>query len=158
MAEEIWRQHLDTVYDVSDIGRVRNRDTGCDMKLSPDGDGYLRWNCCHNGKETTTKVHRAVAIAFIANPDGYDTVDHRKNKEKTNNRVVNLRWATMSMQLRNQSIRGAIHFKGVSQNGKKYVARIKIDGKRVNLGTFATAELASAAYNARHTAEGFDII
>lgn len=159
MAQEIWRKHLETMYDVSDLGRILNRDTGRVMKLTPIGKGYLTWNCCENGLQTKTYVHRAVAIAFIANPEGYETVDHRKSKEITNNCVSNLRWATVSMQNRNQSIRGAVLFKGVCKtaNGEKYVAKIKINGKMVHIGTYATPEEASAAYNARHTAEGFDV-
>ena len=159
MAEEIWKQHLETMYDVSDLGRIRNRDTDLVIKLSPDGAGYMQWNCYHNGKKTNTNVHRAVAIAFIANPNNYETVDHKESKEITNNCVSNLRRANHSMQSRNQAIRGAVPFKGVSKtkDGEKFRARIRIDGKKVHLGTFETPEEASSAYNARHTAEGFDV-
>ena len=87
---EIWKQHLDTIYDVSDLGRIRNRQSGLILKLSPSTVGYLQWTCCDNGLQTKTLVHRAVAIAFIPNPDAYETVDH-KNHDKTNNRVANLR-------------------------------------------------------------------
>jgi len=157
MAQETWRQHLDTVYDVSDLGRVRNGKSGRIIKVAPNQKGYLQWVCCHNGLETSTKVHRAVAIAFIPNPNNYETVDHRKNKEITNNCVSNLRWASLSMQERNKSIRGAVAFRGVCKCGEKYRARIQINGNRVYLGTYDTPELASAAFNVRHTAEGFDV-
>lgn len=144
------------MYDVSDIGRIRNRNTGYVLKLQTGGDGYLGWSCHHNGKRITTKVHRAVAIAFIANPDEYDTVDH-KNQNNTDNRVTNLRWASRSMQERNKSIRGEIPFKGVSKTGEKFMARIVINGKKVYIGTFVSPDLASQAYNARFSAEGYDI-
>jgi len=153
---EIWKQHLETMYDVSDLGRIRNRKSGLILKLTPDTVGYLKWICCHNGEKTTTKVHRAVAIAFIPNPDAYETVDH-KNHDKTNNRVANLRWATVSMQMRNRAAFGAIPFRGVSKHGEKFQAQIWIDGKDVYLGIYETPELASQAYNARYNAEGFDI-
>lgn len=154
---EIWLQHLETMYDVSDIGRVRNRKTGRVMKLGTTKKGYMRWICMHNGKRITTMVHRAVAIAFIANPNQYETVDHIENQEKSNNRVENLRWANQSMQMRNQCIRGEIPFKGVTKVGEKYRAQIRIDAKKVNLGTFVSPEEASQAYNTRFSASGFDI-
>lgn len=43
------------------------------------------------------KVHRLVADAFIPNPDNKATVDHI-NRNKIDNRVENLRWATMLEQ------------------------------------------------------------
>ena len=156
---ETWRKHLETIYDVSDLGRIRNRKSGRLMKLVPNSNGYLTWGCYENGLLTRTLVHRAVAIAFIANPEEYLTVDHKEHAEITNNRVTNLRWANQSMQMRNQSIRGEVPFKGVCKtaNGEKYVAYIKINGKLVYLGTYDSPELASSAFNARKTAEGFDI-
>lgn len=39
-------------------------------------------------------VHRLVAIAFLENPDGKETVNH-KNKDRACNTVENLEWMTM---------------------------------------------------------------
>jgi len=155
MEEIIWKRHLDTIYDVSSIGTVRNRETGKNIKLSKKSTGYLVWGC-YNGLKVDTYVHRAVALAFLPNPEGYPTVDH-KNQNKTDNRLENLRWASVSMQNRNQSNRGEVPFKGVSKDGKKFRARIKINGKTVHIGIYGTAEEASASFAARFTQEGFDV-
>ena len=47
-------------------------------------------------------VHRLVAETFLENPNNYPTVDHI-DRNRNNNNVSNLRWASYSMQLRNTS-------------------------------------------------------
>lgn len=48
------------------------------------------------------QVHRLVAECFIPNPEHKPTVDHR-NRDSTDNRVSNLRWATYKEQVENSS-------------------------------------------------------
>lgn len=45
------------------------------------------------GKQHTVHVHRAVAEAFVENPNGYTDVDHIDN-DKSNNSADNLQWLT----------------------------------------------------------------
>lgn len=61
----------------------------------------------NNGSRYIRLVHRLVAEAFIPNLDNKPTVDHI-NRDKTDNRVSNLRWATHSEQNFNRRHRDPI--------------------------------------------------
>lgn len=73
------------------------------------------------------KVHRLVADCWIPNPDPekLKTVDHI-NQVKTDNRVENLRWADMKLQIHNRKI--------PNNNAKsKTVYQYTLDGKLVKI-------------------------
>lgn len=53
-------------------------------------------------KKKSYFVHRLVAETFIPNPENKPTVDHI-NRDTTDNRLLNLRWATYSEQRDNSS-------------------------------------------------------
>ena len=58
-----------------------------------DTDGYFM--LCYKGRPY--KVHRLVAQCFVPNPDNKYSVDHI-NRNRSDNRASNLRWATASEQ------------------------------------------------------------
>jgi len=65
--------------------------------------------------------------------------------------VSNCRWVSSTAQARNRrkissKKTSSIH-KGVSKSGDRFVARITIDYKTHNLGTYSTQEYAAEAYN-----------
>ena len=64
-------------------------------------DGYELVNLYKDGKQKTFQVHRLVAEAFIPNPENKPTVDH-KDRNKLNNCVENLTWATAKEQAMNR--------------------------------------------------------
>lgn len=76
-------------------------------------------------------------------------IDH-KNLNRADNRWSNLRSASASQNQHNTSLQrnNTSGFKGVHWYAarRKWRARIKVDGKEVSLGSFLTAEEASAAY------------
>lgn len=77
-------------------------------------DGYELVNLYKDGKQKTFQVHRLVAEAFIPNPENKPTVDH-KDRNKLNNCVENLKWATTKEQAMNRD------YKTRRTRGKKIV-------------------------------------
>lgn len=73
---------------------------GRELKLRKDKDGYLRFNTTIDGKHQTILVHRLVASTFLGErPDGL-VVDHI-DRDKSNNRVDNLRYVNGAENVRN---------------------------------------------------------
>ena len=95
MAEEIWCpiKGYESLYEVSDQGRVRSLKFGKERILKPGrmSKGYLFVSLYKNGEQKKCKVHRLVAKTFIPNPDNLPEVNH-KDEDKTNNKVSNLEW------------------------------------------------------------------
>ena len=61
------------------------------LKPGVNNDGYLCVNLYKDGKYTSYKVHRLVAMAYIPNPENLPEVNH-KDEDKTNNCLQNLEW------------------------------------------------------------------
>lgn len=86
-----------------DVYRLKTSLPGVELfivcKQSVNSDGYKQ---VRTSKSRGDKVHRLVATAFIDNPEGKPTVDHI-NRIRSDNRVDNLRWATMKEQSDNSA-------------------------------------------------------
>lgn len=96
MTREEWRDIEDYPnYEVSNIGRVRNKNTGRILSQNDNGCGYLHVSLWKDGKGCSKYVHRLVGEAFIPNPENKETINH-KDLQPYNNFVDNLEWATYS--------------------------------------------------------------
>lgn len=87
-------------YEVSTLGNVRNKDTPKKF-LKPfnvdDAYSQVRLSLGSRDKYKVIAVHRLVAFAWLDNPNHKNIVNH-KNRNKYDNRVENLEWATPSEQ------------------------------------------------------------
>ncbi len=90
-------------YAVSDQGFVLSKNTMRLLKGCVDSVGYPCLNIYHNKVRRHVRVHTLVADAFLVNPNDYKYVDHA-DRDKTNNKVDNLRWCSHSETHRNKGI------------------------------------------------------
>jgi hypothetical protein len=91
--KEEWREFQKyNNYEVSNLGKVRNKKTKRILKSSCNG-GYLRHGLSQNGKTKTFSVHQLVGLCFIENPENKPQINHI-DKNGLNNNVTNLEWCT----------------------------------------------------------------
>eukprot|EP01035_Chromulina_nebulosa_P023350 gene23350-30260_t len=112
---EIWREVTDyEIYEVSNLGRIRNSKTG----------------------KMLTGTISLEALEFVDNPGGKDFVDH-KNNDRLDNRVENLRWATRQENSANRklNINNTSGIKG-SFNTKEDAKQARINKARQMFGEF----------------------
>ena len=94
-----------------------------ELKLKKNKDGYLTYNLYITRKKGLhVGLHRMLALCFIPNPKGLGTVDHI-DKNRLNNSLSNLRWASRKEQAANRNER----------KDQKYLAIIK-DGVEIERG------------------------
>ena len=82
------------LYEVSNLGRIRNKNSNKMLTPMTNKKGYLRCELWKDGKRHKFGVHRIVALAWIPNTDeNKDQINHI-NERKKDNRVENLEWCT----------------------------------------------------------------
>lgn len=117
---------------------------------SRSSPGYaVRKGSKRRGEPRTVQMHREILHA----PAG-STVDHI-NLNSLDNRKENLRYANIQTNSFNRNkpiMKCTSVYKGVFMRGQPkgrpgWTARIKFNGRHVELGTFSTEEAAAGAYN-----------
>ena len=83
------------LYEVSNLGNVRNKQTKKVLKPELNSWGYYQLNLHNNGIMKSKTVHRLVAQAWIPQVDKEKDQINHKNEIKTDNRVENLEWCTV---------------------------------------------------------------
>lgn len=92
-------------YGITENGQVWSYKSNKFLSQRYDKYGYLRVTLMNDDKKMKTElVHKLVALAYIPNPDGKETVNH-KDENKENNCVSNLEWMTRQENL-NYGTRG----------------------------------------------------
>lgn len=128
MTDEIWKPipGYEGWYEASSQGNIRSVERfsvsyGARLCLRIGRTLSQNTAPCYNtvslskdGKITTHTVHRLIALTFIENPDNLPQVDHI-DRDKRNNAVCNLRWATRET---NQDNRGTPKH---NTSGEKYI-------------------------------------
>lgn len=163
MTFEAWKaiSGYEGLYEVSDLGRVRSLDRkvynqsgpymllGKVLKTRLDRDGYSLVTFTVDRVAKTFKVHRLVLGTFEPREDATDfEVDHR-NGLRSDNRLRNLRWATIAQNrfethgpVRSSSgVRGVCHR---PEKNKPWQAYRNENGKFKSLGFYATKDEAAA--------------
>ena len=90
--------------------------------------------------EEQIRLHR-----YITNAPRNMTVDHI-NRNQLDNRKENLRLATYKQQARNKVHKGYYYDK----NRRGYIAKIKVDDKRIYLGIYDKPDEAGEVYRTAH--------
>lgn len=174
VGKEIWRR-IDPInypdYDVSNMGRIRTwmRPSGKEYsqtneaiyqrsKRPPFYGGYRNYSLgnkieegymrviLYSTKQLPGTMHRFIANCFIPNYENKPTVDHI-DRNRSNNRLDNLRWATSKEQISNRVLNPE---KGASKRTRKVWKLDKYTDKRLQL--YETLKEAAVSVGAKSKA------
>jgi len=126
-------------YAISTCGNVLNITTGRILKPGTDKEGYYHVRLCDNKIIKTKRIHKLVSKAYLENPELKKCVDHI-DRNKKNNNILNLRYATHSENNKNKGIKknntskcpGVCFFKPTN----KWQVQITINGKLKHIGYY----------------------
>lgn len=162
MPKEQWRPVVgfEESHEISSRGRVRGlerrvvRLDGFRKRVAPKilktwiaKTGYPTVALCRGNKTICKNVHRLLAEAFLEKPkESFNQIDH-KNRDRTDNRLSNIRWADIALNTYNQhqTPRGSNPARGVyfkkHCTHRPWIAVID----QTYLGAFSTKREAMAA-------------
>lgn len=101
---EIWKKVTDwELYEVSNLGRIRNSKTGLIKKVRLNNRGYLLVQFEVKENKNTFLVHRIVAKEFCEKEKENNIVNHIDGNQ-VNNNSNNLEWCTQKHNI-NEAIK-----------------------------------------------------
>lgn len=128
--KEIWKD-IDGIdnYQVSSLGRVRNKETRKLRALPTNKNGYVVLVFrTQDGKTKSFYIHRLVALTFVENSSDKPCVDHI-NTIRTDNRASNLRWVTRKENQNNEITHTKmVKFANSDKHFKKSVFQYSLEG------------------------------
>ncbi len=89
-------------YTIDRDGNVVNKKNLRILKQQLDKDGYAITTLYNGGKYRKMKIHRLLGMCYIPKIEGKDLIDHI-NRDKSDNRIENLRWVNASENSSNRS-------------------------------------------------------
>ena len=149
--EEIWKDIPDYegLYQVSNLGNVRNIKFNRPVKQSVKGIGYIGVVLSKYNKRKTFGTHQLVAMAFLNHKrNGHNSVVDHINDNKLDNRVENLQIVTQRFNAFKTQGKYSSQYKGVCYHnkGNKWQSVIYINKTRKYLGLFDNEHDAHLAY------------
>lgn len=152
---EEWKQIDDTQFYISNMGRIKNIETGRILESQLNPKGYLVTRVTINREKRNFKPHRLVAKYFIPNPENKEQVNHI-NGVKTDNRLENLEWCTNYENAHHaidNNLWGNV-FEASRRNNEKRAFKIKATNIETGEETiFPSINAAERACNTRHVAQ-----
>jgi len=136
-------------YKVSTLGRIMNKDNKI---MKQDNDSRYNMVTLYNKQgHKNVSVHRLVAKAFLNNSDNKLTVDHI-DRNRRNNKVDNLRWATKLEQEHNK-INPQREIYSIDKEGnKRYFEGVHDCARKLNI---SASKISACLLGHRKTHKGY---
>jgi hypothetical protein len=96
------------IYEISNYGTIRNKDTYKILKPFLDKDGYERINLMTETGSRKVHVHRLVAFNYISGHSDERNIVNHKDSQIRNNYYGNLEWVTNKENTHHGKIHGNI--------------------------------------------------
>ena len=139
-------KNYEGLYAVTSCGKIWSYRSKKFLKPFADKNGYLKVGLYKDNKKKNFLIHRLVALAYIPNPDGLETVDHIDGN-KEHNYINNLQWMTQ----KDNAIKGNSKKIRCVETGKIFDSA-RIAAKEMSLNN---STISSVCNGKRKTAGGY---